>query len=133
MIALVAWNNSRPSASNFKSFSRSLEQYLGQNNFGNKIPFLQIPTVPICALRHECTFCTLCYAISCCVSKIQEARKNYGLSVVLLVIKLVLCTSLYGSSEFELCKKYFKVMSFLYTRCIRNYVTKIQNRILELH
>ena len=34
------FSNSRPSASNFKSFSRSLEQFLltvGQNNFGNKI------------------------------------------------------------------------------------------------
>ena len=34
--------NSWPSASNFKSFSRSLEQFfltVGQNNFGNKIPF----------------------------------------------------------------------------------------------
>ena len=34
--------NSRPSASNFKSFSRSLEQFfltVGQNNFDNKIPF----------------------------------------------------------------------------------------------
>ena len=33
--------NSRPSASNFKSFSGSLEQFfltVGQNNFGNKIP-----------------------------------------------------------------------------------------------
>ena len=33
--------NSRPSALNFKSFSRSVEQFfltLGQNNFGNKIP-----------------------------------------------------------------------------------------------
>ena len=35
--------NSQPSASNFKSFSRSLEQFfltVGQNNFGNEIPFL---------------------------------------------------------------------------------------------
>ena len=35
--------NSRPSAWNFKSFSRSLEQFfltVGQNNFGNKIPKL---------------------------------------------------------------------------------------------
>ena len=35
--------NSRPSTSNFKSFSRSLEQFfltVGQNNFGNKTPFL---------------------------------------------------------------------------------------------
>ena len=34
--------NSRPSASNFKSFSRSIEQFfliVGQNNFGKKIPF----------------------------------------------------------------------------------------------
>ena len=36
--------NSRPSASNFKIFSRSLEQFsltVGQNNFGNKIPLLK--------------------------------------------------------------------------------------------
>ena len=36
--------NSRPSASNFKSFSRSLEQFfliVCQNNFGNKIPFFK--------------------------------------------------------------------------------------------
>ena len=35
--------NSWPSTSNFKSFSRSLEQFfltVGQNNFGNKIPLL---------------------------------------------------------------------------------------------
>ena len=36
------FENSQPSASKFKSFSRSLEQFffrVGQNNFGNKIPF----------------------------------------------------------------------------------------------
>ena len=40
---LKIFENSRPSALNFKSFSRSLEQFfltVGQNNFGNKIPFL---------------------------------------------------------------------------------------------
>ena len=39
---LKKFANSRPSASNFKSFSRSLEQFfltVGQNNFGNKIPW----------------------------------------------------------------------------------------------
>ena len=39
---LKMFANSRPAASNFKSFSRSLEQFfltVGQNNFGNKIPF----------------------------------------------------------------------------------------------
>ena len=39
---LKKFSNSRPSASNFKSFSRSLEQFfltVGHNNFGNKIPF----------------------------------------------------------------------------------------------
>ena len=42
---LKIFANSRPSASNFKSFSRSLEHFfpnVGQNNFGNKIPFCQI-------------------------------------------------------------------------------------------
>ena len=40
---LKIFANSRPSASNFKFFSRSLEHFfltVGQNNFGNKIPFL---------------------------------------------------------------------------------------------
>ena len=39
------FENSRRSASNFKSFSRSLEHFfltVGQNNFGNKIPFLAL-------------------------------------------------------------------------------------------
>ena len=38
--------NSWPSASKFKSFSRSLEQFfhtVGQNNFGNKIPLFSCP------------------------------------------------------------------------------------------
>ena len=39
---LKKFPNSWPSASNFKSFSRSLKHFfltVGQNNFGNKIPF----------------------------------------------------------------------------------------------
>ena len=47
--------NSRPSASNFKSFSWSLEQFfltVGQNNFGNKIPL----------------FFPSCAAFCCCLS-----------------------------------------------------------------
>ena len=42
-------NFALPSASNFKSFSRSEEQFfltVGQNNFGNKIPFLYFQIVP---------------------------------------------------------------------------------------
>ena len=43
-LSLFGWTvaNSRPSVSNFKSFSQSLKQFfltVGQNNFGNKIPF----------------------------------------------------------------------------------------------
>ena len=44
---LKNFENSWPSASNFKSFSQLLEQFfltVGQNNFGNKIPFLIGPT-----------------------------------------------------------------------------------------
>jgi len=40
---LTVFANSLPSALNFKKFSRSLEHFfltVGQNNFGNKIPFL---------------------------------------------------------------------------------------------
>ena len=44
---LKKFANSQPSASNFKSFFWSLEHFfltVGQNNFGNKIPFLDPPT-----------------------------------------------------------------------------------------
>ena len=40
---LKLFENSQPPALNFKSFSQSLEQFsltVGQNNFGNKIPFI---------------------------------------------------------------------------------------------
>ena len=42
---LKIFANSRPSASNFNFFSWSLEHFfltVGQNNFGNKIPFLKV-------------------------------------------------------------------------------------------
>jgi hypothetical protein len=42
---LKIFANSWPSASNLQSFFRSLEQFflaVGQNNFGNKIPFFQV-------------------------------------------------------------------------------------------
>ena len=42
---MINFANSRPSASNFKSFSQSQEQFflaVGQNNFGNKIPLLKV-------------------------------------------------------------------------------------------
>ena len=42
LVISKVFTNSRPSASNFKSFSQSLEQFfltVGQNNFGNKRPF----------------------------------------------------------------------------------------------
>ena len=55
--------NSRHSASNFKSFSRSQEHFfltVGQNNFGNKIPFLtklqKSGYGNICILCHK--YCT---------------------------------------------------------------------------
>ena len=49
-INLNNFANSWPSASNFKSFSRSQEQFfltVGQNNFGNKIPFLKHMPTPL--------------------------------------------------------------------------------------
>ena len=50
---LKIFKNSRPSASNFKSFSWSLEQFfltVGQDNFGNKIPF----SLSICHVNSVC-------------------------------------------------------------------------------
>ena len=54
---LKKFSNSRPSASNFSSFSRSLEQFfltVGQNNFGNKIQFLKFEHVPSMNFRCYC-------------------------------------------------------------------------------
>ena len=45
---LKIFANSRPSASNFKTLSRSLEQFfltIGQNNFCNKIPILTVQQI----------------------------------------------------------------------------------------
>ena len=57
--------NSRPSASNFKSFSWSLEHFfltVGQNNFGNKIPLLDW-----CHWKPSVNF--ICVGILCIFSK----------------------------------------------------------------
>ena len=46
---LKKFSNSQPSALNFKSFSALLEQFfltVGQNHFGNKIPFFSINVSP---------------------------------------------------------------------------------------
>ena len=50
---LKIFANSRPSASNYKSFSRSLEFIfftIGQNNYGNKIPFFLLIFLVISSL-----------------------------------------------------------------------------------
>ena len=47
--------NPRPSASNFKSFSRSLEQFVltvGQNNFVTKYHFFKFLTMYIKKIKH---------------------------------------------------------------------------------
>ena len=52
--------NFRPSASNFKSFSQSLEQFfltVSQNNLGNKIPLLIDCWRPTTAVRKFCHNC----------------------------------------------------------------------------
>ena len=52
---LKMFENSRPSASNLKSFSRSLEHFflaVGQNNLGNKIPFLPLYNLRETAFFH---------------------------------------------------------------------------------
>ena len=48
--------NSQPSALNFKSFSRLLEQFfliVSQNNFGNKIPIIHARTIEDNKHRHR--------------------------------------------------------------------------------
>ena len=56
---LKIFENSRPSASNFKSFSRSLEQFfltVGQTNFGNKTTLIHLLIfIHVCQKCHICT------------------------------------------------------------------------------
>ena len=65
---LKNFTNSRSSAVNFKSFSRTLEQFfltVGQNNFNNKIPLLLCKSVSVFhAWRHFLHNCTVGYAFS---------------------------------------------------------------------
>ena len=55
--------NSQPSSSNFKSFSQSLEHIffltVGQNNFGNKIPFLQLLLLTLSDCKYPARLLTL--------------------------------------------------------------------------
>ena len=61
------FENSQPSVSNFKSFSRSLEHFfltVGQNHFCNKIPYLNLFFFMICfyssnnTISHHLSLCT---------------------------------------------------------------------------
>ena len=75
-------SNSWPSASNFKRFSLSLEQFfltVGQNNFVNKIPFL-FSNFCVSVLEHmeKCDF-----TIISRYSVISAFRKNMCITVVL--------------------------------------------------
>ena len=76
---LKKFANSRPSGSNFKSFSRSLEHFfltVGQNNFGNKIPFLLQHTIP----GHDLSF----FLYPCLTLLLQETLLFMHLYIVLL-------------------------------------------------
>ena len=101
--------NSRPSASNFKSFSWSLEQFfltVGQNNFGNKIPFL---------------FSFLKAKVLFCKEKPDRCMKFTGLFLVKLTFRLRdlqsfskqwLLFSSHLSQEHQLHNKVNKVVKF---------------------
>ena len=59
--------NSRPSASNFKSFPRSQEQFfltVGQNNFGNKIPIFPNYLESFRPQYRSIYFCKIIYGAS---------------------------------------------------------------------
>ena len=90
------FSNSQPSASNFKRFSRSLEIFfitVGQNNFGNKIPFLtSLVCVYVCGkntyansknLHQENLSCDIIF-IQCklCNEKINSKHQNFLLSYI---------------------------------------------------
>ena len=65
---------SLPSASNFKSFSRSLEQFflaVGRNNFGNKVPFLKNKRN-----LHIVDISTTTYYLPCLFNVVKERPPN---------------------------------------------------------
>ena len=106
---LKIFANSRPSASNFKSFSWSLEQFfltVGQNNFGNKLPFL---------------FSFLKAKVLFCKEKPDRCMKFTGLFLVKLTFRLRdlqsfskqwLLFSSHLSQEHQLHNKVNKVVKF---------------------
>jgi hypothetical protein len=88
------FKNYQPSASNFKSFSRSLEQSfltVGQNNFGNKIPFLSLPS------QHPPTCGDKC----CIFINVQVTLFNATVKLILLIWVFDPCSSLGGLDNYK--------------------------------
>ena len=78
---LKMFANSRPSASNFKKTSRSLEQCLltvGQNNFGNKVPILDHS----CKYSHDRIVISLLKKIESMCLKIPLLLQNWFQPIV---------------------------------------------------
>ena len=91
--------NSRLSASNFKSFSLSLEQFfltVGQNNFGNKIPF-----------NHKLFFLNIIfYQMTCNFFKIIFYKIKYSFNFV----NYLLCLKHYKHRS-QHCLQWFLLLS----------------------
>ena len=100
--------NSRPSASNFKSFSRLLEQFfltVSQNNFGNKIPFsfhhhFTSPNPKFTVMHNFGYELWWWEKILKPLLKIQKFRSEFSrIPEKLLAIKKNLLRSIYSNSE----------------------------------
>ena len=76
------FENSRPSASNFKRSSRSLEQFflkVGQNNFGNKIPVI---------IYRVNVFWRFCEAVLRSLGDLEYKKDNSGEKFMQLPLKI---------------------------------------------
>ena len=87
--ALKIFANSQLSASNFKSFSRSLEHFfltVGQNNFGNRIPILQVRIFSVPGIHLGCLL-LLCLLSGTNLILFVEALGTTHIMLYLLTVK----------------------------------------------
>ena len=111
--------NSRPSASNFETFSRSLEQFflpVGQNNFGNKIPFLfksrMSITIPLNTKVHN-AFCGFAwYYLSTLISFMRKPSSFLHSKIFVQIVHLF---QLLKSMMSNICQtlKYFVIVNYV--------------------
>ena len=114
---LKIFANSLSNHLNFKSFSRSLEQFfltVGQNNFGNKIPFLHTTTAyTVFNSKSEKDIVSFFFAYQVTyLIKVEKFQNGPSCSYVPYFLNQLLVGTFFAGSSYNLCS--FSLLRLLY-------------------